>query len=146
MKVLLLAAGRGILGQQDGRLGQQAYQHDQSGLHIDIVLEPPHPRKEETAHQTEGHTQDDGKRDEHTLVEGAEDEVDKDEFDDDEETGEIIKSILFFPMNKKYVYNLTEDDIVSFTECRKEDIPESEKNRPLISGLDYGVVLRRDDP
>lgn len=68
------------------------------------------------------------------------------EFDDDEETGEIIKSILFFPMNKKYVYNLTEDDIVSFTECRKEDIPESEKNRPLISGLDYGVVLRRDDP
>ena len=34
------------------------------------------------------------------------------EFDDDEETGEIIKSILFFPMNKKYVYNLTEDDIV----------------------------------
>lgn len=68
------------------------------------------------------------------------------EFDDDEETGEIIKSILFFPMNKKYVYNLTEDDIVSFTECRKEDIPESEKSRPLISGLDYGVVLRRDDP
>ena len=68
------------------------------------------------------------------------------EFDDDEETGEIIKSILFFPMNKKYVYNLTEDDIVSFTECRKGDIPESEKNRPLISGLDYGVVLRRDDP
>ena len=68
------------------------------------------------------------------------------EFDDDEETGEIIKSILFFPMNKKYVYNLTENDIVSFTECRKEDIPESEKNRPLISGLDYGVVLRRDDP
>ena len=68
------------------------------------------------------------------------------EFDDDEETGEIIKSILFFPMNKKYVYNLTEGDIVSFTECRKEDIPESEKNRPLISGLDYGVVLRRDDP
>ena len=68
------------------------------------------------------------------------------EFDDDEETGEIIKSILFFPMNKKYVYNLTESDIVSFTECRKEDIPESEKNRPLISGLDYGVVLRRDDP
>ena len=68
------------------------------------------------------------------------------EFDDDEETGEIIKSILFFPMNKKYVYNLTEDDIVSFTECRKEDIPESEKNRPLISGLDYGLVLRRDDP
>lgn len=68
------------------------------------------------------------------------------EFDDDEETGEIIKSILFFPMNKKYVYNLTEDDIVSFTECRKEDIPESERSRPLISGLDYGVVLRRDDP
>ena len=68
------------------------------------------------------------------------------EFDDDEETGEIIKSILFFPMNKKYVYNLTEDDIVSFTECRKEDIPESEKNRSLISGLDYGVVLQRDDP
>lgn len=68
------------------------------------------------------------------------------EFDDDEETGEIIKSIRFIPMNKKYAYYLTEDDIVSFTECRKEDIPESEKTRPLISGLDYGVILRRDDP
>ena len=64
------------------------------------------------------------------------------ELDDDEETGEIIKSILFFPMNKKYVYNLTEDDIVSFTECRKEDIPESERSRPLISGLDYGVIVQ----
>ena len=30
------------------------------------------------------------------------------EFDDDEETGEIVKSLLFIPMNKKYVYNLTE--------------------------------------
>ena len=27
------------------------------------------------------------------------------EFDDDEETGEIVKSLLFIPMNKKYVYN-----------------------------------------
>ena len=68
------------------------------------------------------------------------------EFDDDEETGEIVKSLLFIPMNKKYVYNLTEDDIISYTKCRKEDIPESERSRPLISGLDYGVVLRRDDP
>lgn len=68
------------------------------------------------------------------------------EFDDDEETGEIIKSICFIPMNKKYMYYLRKDDIESYTKCRKEDIPESEKNRPLISGLDYGVVLRRDDP
>ena len=68
------------------------------------------------------------------------------EFDDDEETGEIIKSICFIPMNKKYMYNLREADIVSFTRCRKEDIPESEKTRPLISGLDYGVVLWRDEP
>ena len=68
------------------------------------------------------------------------------EFDDDEETGEIIKSICFIPMNKQYMYYLREDDIESYTKCRKEDIPESEKNRPLISGLDYGVVLRRDDP
>ena len=68
------------------------------------------------------------------------------EFDDDEETGEIIKSICFIPMNKKYMYYLREDDIESYTKCRKENIPESEKNRPLISGLDYGVVLRRDDP
>ena len=68
------------------------------------------------------------------------------EFDDDEETGEIIKSICFIPMNKKYMYYLRKDDIESYTRCRKEDIPESERSRPLISGLDYGVVLRRDDP
>ena len=31
------------------------------------------------------------------------------EFDDDEETGEIVKSLLFIPMNKKYVYNNIND-------------------------------------
>ena len=68
------------------------------------------------------------------------------EFDDDEETGEIVKSLLFIPMNKKYVYNLTENDIISYTKCRKEDIPESERSRPLLSGLDYGVVQWGNDP
>ena len=64
------------------------------------------------------------------------------EFDDDEETGEIIKSICFIPMNKKYMYYLRENDIESYIKCRKEDIPESERSRPLISGLDYAVIVQ----
>ena len=64
------------------------------------------------------------------------------EFDDDEETGEIIKSIHFFAMNKKYAYYLREDEVESYTKCRKEDIPESERSRPPLSGLDYAVIVQ----
>ena len=42
----------GVFGKQDRCLGKQADNHDQSGLHIDVVLQTEEPRKQETAHQS----------------------------------------------------------------------------------------------
>ena len=71
------------------------------------------------------------------------DEIEGDE--GDEEDYEIVKSLLFWPMNEKYVYYLTEDDVESFSECRIEDIPSTEKDRPLITDLDYALVFTLKD-
>ena len=61
----------GILGKQDGSLGQKADKHNETRLHVDIVLQTPHPREEEAAQQAEGHAQDNSQGDEKALVEGT---------------------------------------------------------------------------
>ena len=61
----------GILGKQNGCLGQQTYEHNQTRLHVDIVLQAPHPREEEATQQTKRHAQDNSQGDEKALVQGT---------------------------------------------------------------------------
>ena len=79
------------------------------------------------------------------IIYGRSDCVVFDEIEGDEEDYEIVKSLLFLPMNEKYVYYLTENDVESFRECRIEDIPSTEKDRPLITDLDYALVFTLSD-
>ena len=82
------------------------------------------------------------------IIYGRSDCIVFDEIEGDEENYEdykIVKSLLFLPMNEKYVYYLTENDVESFRECRIEDIPSTEKDRPLITDLDYGLVFTPSD-
>ena len=65
----------GIFGQQNGGLGKQSDNHNQSGLHIDVVLQSEQPREQEAAHQSARYGQQHGKGDEHALVEGAQYQV-----------------------------------------------------------------------
>ena len=71
------------------------------------------------------------------------DEIERDE--ENYEDFEVVESLLFLPMNEKYVYYLTENDVESFSECRIEDIPSTEKDRPVIADLDYGLVFTLND-
>ena len=80
----LTAPRGGIFGEQDGSLRQQADEHDEACLHIDVVLQSPHTGKEERTEESEGYAEDDGEGDEQTLVEGTEDEVDEDDADDED--------------------------------------------------------------
>ena len=80
----VVAALRGVLGKQDGRLGQKADKHEQTDLQVDVVLQTEHLGEEEASGQTERYRQDDGDGDEEALVEGAEDKVY--EYDADDES------------------------------------------------------------
>ena len=62
---------RSILGKQDGCLGQETDEPDKTRLHIDIVLQAPHPREQEATQQAKGHAQDNSQGDEEALVEGT---------------------------------------------------------------------------
>ena len=84
----LAASLDGILGDEDCRLGQQPDEHDDTGLEVDVVLQPEELREEEAAHQSTRHGEDDGEGDEEALVEAGEDEVDEHHADAvDEERG-----------------------------------------------------------
>ena len=48
-------------------------------------------RENEGARQSEGHAQDDGERDEQTLVKGAEDEIDEDDADDEDQGCGVLR-------------------------------------------------------
>ena len=79
------------------------------------------------------------------IIYGRSDCIVFDEIEGDEGDYEIVKSLIFLPMNEKYAYYLTEDDVESFSECRIEDIPSTEKDRPLITDLDYALVFTLND-
>ena len=68
------AAFGGIFRNQDGCFCQQANQHNHTCLQVDIVFQPEQLGEEERTHQAEGYGEDDGKRDEETLVEADHDE------------------------------------------------------------------------
>ena len=53
----LLAFLNRELGDEDGGLGQQTYQHDDTGLQVDIVCLTADPRQRKRTHQTERHAQ-----------------------------------------------------------------------------------------
>ena len=99
----LTTARRGILGEQDGCLRQQTDEHDETRLHVDIVLESPQPRKEEGACQSEGYAKNDGQGDEEALVEGAEDEVDEDDADDEDQRGGVLRGCLLAGHAAKFI-------------------------------------------
>ena len=68
----LTAAFAGIFRNQNGSLGQQADEHDDTHLHIDVVLQFCEIDEHKAANQSEWHAQHDGHRNEQTLVETAE--------------------------------------------------------------------------
>ena len=85
----------GILGQQDGRLGQQADEHDEARLHVDVVLQPHQLGKDKAAHQPERHGKDDGEGHEEALVQAAQDEVDE-HGADEEDNGRVTAGLALF--------------------------------------------------
>ena len=84
----------GIFGQQNGCLGKQPDNHNQSGLHVDVVLQPEQSREQEAAHQTARHGQQHGKRDEHAFIEGTQYEVYQDHAQHEYPHG-IVRRIAF---------------------------------------------------
>ena len=82
---------RGVLGQQNGCLGQETDEHDESRLHVDVVLQAPHPREKEAAEQSERHAQDDGKGDEEALVERTQYKVYEKDADDKDDGGGVAE-------------------------------------------------------
>ena len=82
-----MAALRGVLSEEDGGLAEQADEHDETHLKINVVLHTEELGEEQGTHQSERHAEDDGQRDEEALVEGDHDEIDEeytDEEDDDD--------------------------------------------------------------
>ena len=79
-----MAALRGVLGEEDGRLAEQADEHNQSNLQVDVVLNTEELGEEQGSHQAEGHAEDDGQGDEEALVECHHDEIDKEHTDDED--------------------------------------------------------------
>ena len=82
-----MAALRGVLSEEDGGLAEQADEHDETHLKINVVLHAEELGEEQGTHQSERHAEDDGQRDEEALVEGDHDEIDEeytDEEDDDD--------------------------------------------------------------
>ena len=90
----LLSAVGGVLRKQNGRFGEQADQHDQPRLHIDIVFKPPQLREDETAGQTERHGEDDGERDEEAFVKCAENQINEEDADDEDHRGGVARRSL----------------------------------------------------
>ena len=72
----------GVFRQQDGCLGKQSYEHNQSHLHIDVIFYTEQLGKQETPRQPEGYGKDDCNRYEKTLIEGTEYKIDKQETND----------------------------------------------------------------
>ena len=68
---------RGKLGEQDGCLGEQADEHDETHLKIDVVLQSEQAHEEKTTHHARGYAQQHGKGDEPALVEHAQHDIDK---------------------------------------------------------------------
>ncbi len=55
-----LSALGGVFGEEDGGLAEQADEHDESHLQVDVVLHAEELGEEQGAHQSEGHAKDDG--------------------------------------------------------------------------------------
>ena len=72
-----LSAFDGIFRYQDGGLCQQSDEHNQTGLHIDVILQSHQLGKQETAQQAERKGEHHGKRDEETFIKCAQDEIDQ---------------------------------------------------------------------
>ena len=82
-----MSALGGVVGEEDGGLAEQADEHDESHLQVDVVLHAEELGEEQGAHQSEGYAEDDGQGNEETLVECHHDEIDEehtDEEDDDD--------------------------------------------------------------
>ena len=73
---------RGIFGEQDGRLRQQANEHDESHLQVDIVLDTEHLGKQQRTAKAERHAEDDGQGNEEALVKRNHNEIDEEDADD----------------------------------------------------------------
>ena len=86
----LTATRRSVLGKQDGGLRQQTDQHDESRLHIDVILKAPELSEDKRTCQSEGYTQDDGQRNEEALVKGAENQIDEDDAKDEDQCGGVL--------------------------------------------------------
>ncbi len=68
--------------------GEQANQHDDTRLQVDVVLQSHNLGKEERTHQPERYGEDDGKRNQETLIKTCQDEIDQ------EDTNGKIKTVL----------------------------------------------------
>ena len=86
------AAVGGVLGDQNGRFRQQTDQHDDTRLEIDVVFESHRLGHEERACQTARYGEDDGERNEETLVERTQDEVDQ-QNTDTEDNGRVAAGL-----------------------------------------------------
>ena len=79
------AAVGGVLRDQDGRFRQQTDQHDDTRLEVDVVLQSHYLGEQERTHQTARNRQNDGERNEETLVQRAQDEVDQQDTDTEDD-------------------------------------------------------------
>ena len=91
------------LGNQDGRLGQQTYQHDDTRLQVDVVVHARQTQlvakegEHESTHQAERHAEQHGPRSEPRVVKRGQDEVNENGADDiDESRGVRAGSLLQF--------------------------------------------------
>ena len=88
----------GVFGKQDRCLGKQAYNHDKSGLHVDVVLQTEEPRKQETAHQSARHRQQNREGYEHALIQGAQNQIDQNHAEQEYKRG-IVGRLAFLTRN-----------------------------------------------
>ena len=76
-----------IFGKQDGGLGKQADNHNQTGLHVDVVLQTEEPCEQETAHQPARHCQQNRKGNKHAFVQGTQNHIDQDHTEQEYQRG-----------------------------------------------------------
>ena len=67
----------GIFCEQDGGFREQADEHDETHLQVDVVLDTKDLGKQKRASQSERYAEDDSQGDEQALVEGHHDEIDE---------------------------------------------------------------------
>ena len=86
----------GILRDQNGGLREQADQHDDTRLQVDVVLQSQHLGEEERTQQAARYGEDDGERKQEALVQGTQDEVNQ-QNTDPEDDRRVAAGLCFLP-------------------------------------------------